>query len=147
VITTDGPRGLRRTLAAAVIDASGTWLTPNPLGAEGIPAAGEPNAGDRIEPGIPDVLDGDPRRYEGHRVAVVGSGHSAQNAVRDLAALAQHHADTQVTWIIRRAETGQMFGGKANDQLPERGRAPCRSWRGGLVRGTCFGNKRCRSVD
>ncbi len=122
VVTTDGPRGLQRTLAAAVIDASGTWLTPNPLGAEGIPAAGERHAGGRIEPGIPDVLGRDRRRYEGRRVAVVGSGHSAQNAVRDLAALAEHHTDTQVTWIIRRAEAGQMFGGKANDQLPERGR-------------------------
>ena len=27
-----------------------------------------------------------------------------------------------MTWIIRRADAGQMFGGKANDQLPERGR-------------------------
>src|SRR4029078_9240724 len=25
-------------------------------------------------------------------------------------------------WIVRRPEAGQMFGGKANDQLPERGR-------------------------
>ncbi len=122
VITTDGPRGIERTLAAAVIDASGTWLTPNPIGAEGVPAAGERHAGDRIEPGIPDVLGRDRRRYANRRVAVVGSGHSAQNVVRDLAALAERHRDTQVTWIIRRAEAGQMFGGKANDQLPERGR-------------------------
>jgi hypothetical protein len=27
-----------------------------------------------------------------------------------------------VTWIVRRAEPGQLFGGQANDQLPERGR-------------------------
>ena len=122
MITTDGPRGIERTLAAAVIDASGTWLTPNPIGAEGVPAAGERHAGDRIESGIPDVLGRDRRRYANRRIAVVGSGHSAQNVVRDLAKLAERHRDTRVTWIIRRPSTGQMFGGKANDQLPERGR-------------------------
>ena len=42
--------------------------------------------------------------------------------VRDLAALAKRHPDTRATWIVRRTETGQMFGGKANDQLPARGR-------------------------
>jgi hypothetical protein len=31
VVTTDGPHGLERTLAAAVIDATGTWTSPNPL--------------------------------------------------------------------------------------------------------------------
>jgi thioredoxin reductase len=122
VITTDGPHGAQRTLAAAVIDASGTWLTPNPLGAEGIPASGERRAGERIDPGIPDVLGRERRRYANRRIAVVGSGHSAQNVVRDLAALAVRHSDTRVTWIVRRPETGQMFGGKANDHLPERGR-------------------------
>ena len=122
VITTDGPHGMQRTLAAAVIDASGTWLSENPLGAEGIPAAGERHAGDRIEPGIPDVLGRDRRRYANRRIAVVGSGHSAQNVIRDLAALAERYPDTTVTWIVRRPEAGQMFGGKGNDQLPERGR-------------------------
>jgi thioredoxin reductase len=122
VITTDGPSGPERTLAAAVIDASGTWRSPNPLGAEGIPAIGEATALDRIDAGIPDVLGADRHRYTGRRVAVVGSGHSAQNAVRDLVALAERDRDTRVTWIVRRAEPGQMFGGKADDQLPERGR-------------------------
>jgi cation diffusion facilitator CzcD-associated flavoprotein CzcO len=122
VVTTDGPHGTERTLAAAVIDASGTWLTPNPIGAEGIVAIGEGDAADRIEAGIPDVLTRDRSRYANHRVAVVGSGHSAQNVVRDLAALADDNRDTHVTWIIRRPDAGPMFGGKANDQLPERGR-------------------------
>lgn len=122
VITSDGPHGPERTLAAAVIDASGTWLSPNPLGAEGISALGERAVADRIEAGIPDVLGRDRRRYAHRRVAVVGSGHSAQNVVRDLATLAGRAPNTSVTWIVRRPEPGQMFGGKANDQLPERGR-------------------------
>jgi thioredoxin reductase len=122
VVTSDGPHGPERTPASAVIDASGTWLSPNPLGAEGIPAMGERAAAEQVEAGIPDVLGRDRRRYANRRVAVVGSGHSAQNVVRDLATLVRRAPDTTVTWIVRRAETGQMFGGKANDQLPERGR-------------------------
>jgi hypothetical protein len=122
LVTTDGPHGVERTLTRAVIDASGTWLTPNPVGADGRPAIGERNAGELIESGIPDVLGRDRRRYARRRVAVVGSGHSAQNAVRDLAVLADRYPGTDVTWIIRRSDPGQMFGGKANDQLPERGR-------------------------
>ncbi len=122
VVTTDGPHGLERHLARAVIDASGTWLSPNPVGADGRPAIGERNADDLIESGIPDVLGRDRRRYGRRRVAVVGSGHSAQNAVRDLAVLADRYPGTQVTWIVRRNAAGQMFGGKADDQLPERDR-------------------------
>ena len=36
------PQGRTRLLARAVIDASGTWTGPNPLGADGLPALGEP---------------------------------------------------------------------------------------------------------
>ena len=43
--------------ARAVIDASGTYETPNPLGANGLPAIGEAAHADRIFYGIPDVLD------------------------------------------------------------------------------------------
>jgi hypothetical protein len=39
--------------ARAVIDASGTWNQPNPLGASGLPALGEPEAGSRISYGSP----------------------------------------------------------------------------------------------
>lgn len=122
VVTTDGPHGVEHTMVRAVIDASGTWLRPNPIGADGRPAIGERQAGDLIDHGIPDVLGADRRRYAGRRVAVVGSGHSAQNAVRDLAALADRHPDTTVTWIVRRPDTGRILGGQADDQLPERGR-------------------------
>jgi cation diffusion facilitator CzcD-associated flavoprotein CzcO len=41
--------------ARAVIDASGTYTTPNPLGANGLPAAGERALADRIVYGIPDL--------------------------------------------------------------------------------------------
>ncbi len=122
VITTDGPSGVERTLARGVIDATGTWFTPNPIGADGRPAVGELHADDLIEAGLPDVLGRDRRRYVRRRIAVVGSGHSAQNVVRDLAVLADSAPGTDITWIVRRSDRAQMFGGKANDQLPERGR-------------------------
>src|SRR5436190_197907 len=41
--------------ARAVIDASGTWLRPNPSGSGGIDAIGERECRDRIAYGIPDV--------------------------------------------------------------------------------------------
>jgi thioredoxin reductase len=122
VITTDGPHGVERTVARAVIDASGTWTRPNPLGADGRPAIGERRAVERTDTGIPDVLGHDRPRYADRRVAVVGSGHSAQNVLRDLAALNARHGDGTITWIVRRDEPGHLFGGKADDQLPERGR-------------------------
>ena len=61
VVTTEGPQGVERTLVRAVIDASGTWARPNPLGADGRRAIGERlGAADRIDTGIPDVLGRDP---------------------------------------------------------------------------------------
>ena len=81
--------GVRRDLARAVIDASGTWTTPNPLGASGLPAAGEAEFADRIAYGIPDILGRDRHLYAGRRTLVVGSGHSAANALLELAQLAE----------------------------------------------------------
>ena len=42
--------------ARAVIDASGTWKNPNPVGANGLPAPGEREHRDNIFYGIPGVL-------------------------------------------------------------------------------------------
>ena len=79
-------RGTTRVAASAVIDASGTWTGPNPLGADGLPALGEPAAADRITYGIPDFDDPVVRtRYAGKRVAVAGRGASAQNTLVGLA--------------------------------------------------------------
>jgi SAM-dependent methyltransferase/thioredoxin reductase len=107
-------------LARAVIDVSGTYTSPNPLGAGGVPAVGEAAARDRIVYGIPDVLDHERARYAGRRVLVVGSGHSAFNVLLDLVTLAAQ-VPTTITWAIRRAEIGQMYGGGAADVLPARG--------------------------
>jgi thioredoxin reductase len=108
-------------LARAVIDASGTWRTPNPLGANGVLALGERSAMDHVAYGIPDVLGSARALYVGKRVLVVGSGHSAFNVLLDLAQLARSNPATSITWIVRRSNTSQLFGGEQNDALPARG--------------------------
>ena len=54
-------------LARAVIDASGTYESPNPLGANGVRAIGEAAHAGRVFYGIPDVLERDRPRYAGRR--------------------------------------------------------------------------------
>jgi hypothetical protein len=121
-LVTERPDGRReRFLARAVIDASGTYTTPSPLGAGGLPAEGEAELRDRVFYGIPDVLGGGRGRYAGRRTLVVGSGHSAFNALLDLAALAREAPGTEVVWAVRRREPGQMFGGGERDALAARG--------------------------
>ncbi|MET9538774.1 NAD(P)-binding domain-containing protein [Streptomyces sp. NPDC006553] len=113
-----------RVLARAVIDASGTWSTPSPAGGDGLPALGERAAADRISYRVPDLKDPAVRaRYAGRRTAVIGSGASAFTTLASLAALAksQDGADTRATWILRRAISGNTFGGGSADQLPARG--------------------------
>jgi thioredoxin reductase len=108
-------------LARAVIDASGTWSRPNPLGASGVPAAGEREAADRIFYGIPDATGLHRDRYAGRRVLIVGSGHSAFNALLDLVELAKDAPGTEITWAVRRASVDKLFGGGAKDALSARG--------------------------
>ncbi|HEY0017249.1 MAG TPA: FAD-dependent oxidoreductase [Longimicrobium sp.] len=119
VRTADGRT--ERLLARAVIDASGTYQSPNPIGAGGLPVEGEAELADRIHYGIPDVLGRDRARYAGRRTLVVGSGHSAFNALLDLAALAREAPGTETVWAIRRTEPGLLFGGAEKDRLPARG--------------------------
>ncbi|KRF02598.1 flavoprotein [Nocardioides sp. Soil777] len=115
--------GHRRLLARAVVDASGTWTSPNPLGADGYPALGEREHAVRITYGIPDLADpAVAARYAGKHVAVAGRGASAQGVLIGLAALARRDADTRVSWLLRRPSVGDAFGGGDNDQLEQRGR-------------------------
>ncbi|CAL9447506.1 Ferredoxin--NADP reductase [Actinosynnema sp. ALI-1.44] len=109
-----------RIAARAVIDASGTWGDPNPLGGDGLPALGEREAADRIAYRVPD-LAAERERYAGKRIAVAGSGHSALTALVVLAELAERHPGTHVTWLLRRGAVGNAFGGGEADQLPARG--------------------------
>ncbi len=107
--------------ARAVIDATGTWGTPNPLGANGLAAIGEPGAAGQIFYGIPDVGVALRRRYEGKRTLVVGAGHSAANALLSLADLAKQSPATRMAWAVRSQALQRVYGGGAADALPARG--------------------------
>jgi len=107
--------------ARAVIDATGTWSQPNPLGANGLPARGESEHRERIAYGIPDVLGRDRHRYAGKRTLVVGAGHSAANALLALAELARQVPGTELAWAVRTPTLARVFGGGTADALPARG--------------------------
>ncbi len=114
--------GEERVFARAVIDASGTWTTPSPAGASGLPALGENAAADRITYRVPDLKDPAIRaRYAGKRTAVIGSGASAFTALATLADVAKDEPGTHAMWILRRGISGSTFGGGEADQLPARG--------------------------
>ncbi|MET7496214.1 NAD(P)-binding domain-containing protein [Streptomyces sp900116325] len=116
------PEGEERVFASAVVDASGTWTTPSPAGASGLPALGERAAADRVSYRIPDLKDPAVRaRYAGKRTAVIGSGASAFTALASLADLGKDEAGTHAVWILRRGISGSTFGGGNADQLPARG--------------------------
>ncbi|MGN9789274.1 FAD-dependent oxidoreductase [Nonomuraea sp. ZG12] len=103
--------------AGAIIDASGTYTSPNVLGAGGLPAHGEAAASRLVDHALPDVLGADRDRYEGRHTLVVGAGHSAATTLLALAQL----EDARITWAIRGGSAGRAYGGGAADALPARG--------------------------
>ncbi|MCP3374601.1 NAD(P)-binding domain-containing protein [Bradyrhizobium cajani] len=113
-----GPEVLR---ADAVIDASGTWFSPNPAGSNGLPAIGEVGCADRVAYGMPDVRGVDRARYAGKTVAVLGAGHSAVGTLIDLVHLSDEVPGTQPVWLLRGSDPAKAFGGGRNDKLAARG--------------------------
>jgi hypothetical protein len=110
----------RVDLARVVIDASGTWHNPNPLGASGLPAIGETAVGDRLAYGMPDILGRDRGRYAGKRVAVVGSGYSAINVLLDLTKRGEPAGG--LFWVVRGKNMAKIYGGGEADELAARGK-------------------------
>jgi Pyridine nucleotide-disulphide oxidoreductase len=113
--------GDKRLVADGVIDASGTWFSPNPGGSGGIPAPGETEARARIRYGMPDVGGIDRARYAGRIVAVLGGGHSAIGTLIELARLAEGAPGTRIIWLYRGGDVRKAFGGGDADQLSARG--------------------------
>ncbi len=109
--------------ARAVIDASGTWTTPNPLGQAGLEAPGEAEAraAGTITAPLPDVSGTDRARFAGQHVLVVGAGHSAANTLLELGALAQDAPGTRISWAVRSADVARVYGGEDRDELAARG--------------------------
>lgn len=113
--------GLHEQRARAVIDASGTWSQPNPLGIHGLPVPGEAEARAHIVHGMPDILGADRARYADRKVLVVGAGHSAAGNLLALATLAEQVPGTRLAWAVRGTDLRRLFGGGENDGLPARG--------------------------
>jgi len=118
--TADGDED--QVLVKAVIDASGTWTNANPLGTNGLTAIGEKANAAHITYGIPDVLNKDYARFANKRVMVVGSGHSAINALLDLSSLLDNAPHTQIVWAMRKPRADAAYGGLEDDALPARGK-------------------------
>ena len=107
--------------AKAIIDASGTWKRPNPIGADGLPAIGEVEHKKNIYYGIPDILGKDRDMYKEKNVAVIGGGHSAINSLLELADLKNEFPSTNLIWIMRKSKIEDAYGGLDADELPGRG--------------------------
>lgn len=107
--------------AKAVIDATGTWNSPNPIGSGGVFAVGEIENRDKIFYGIPDILAAHVDRYKNKSVLVVGSGHSSINAILELDKLKDKYPDTEINWVLRKKNIRDVYGGQENDALAARG--------------------------
>ena len=107
--------------ADAVIDATGTWFSPNPAGADGLAALGEEPNHPQIAYGMPDVLGRERLRYAGKSVAVLGAGHSAIGTLMELSKLKAESPATEIVWLLRGTAPEKAFGGGTNDKLAARG--------------------------
>ncbi|TKH05113.1 FAD-dependent oxidoreductase [Peribacillus simplex] len=104
----------------AVIDSSGTWTNPNPILSNGIWTNAERKLHNQIHYGIPNVVQLE-NRYQNKSIMVIGSGHSAINALLDLATLQQKFPDTKIYWVLRKKQINDVYGGQENDGLAARG--------------------------
>ncbi|MFK4759904.1 FAD-dependent oxidoreductase [Microbacterium sp. ZW T5_45] len=105
--------------ARAVIDASGTYTTPNPLASSGLTPLGFDLVADRVLHALPDVLGRDRERFAGRHTVVVGAGHSAANTLIALGKLVRDEPGTQVTWVIRNPSAIRVSS-SPDDELPDR---------------------------
>jgi thioredoxin reductase len=113
----------RIATADVVIDTSGVYRNPNPLGSGGIPAVGETALRDKIDYWLPDVLGRDRERFARRHTLVVGSGYSAATTFLALFELAELEEGTRVTWATRRElapDAEGPIGRIADDRLPAR---------------------------
>ncbi|WP_231442618.1 NAD(P)-binding protein [Brevibacterium zhoupengii] len=110
-------------LARAVIDTSGTWESPNPLGQAGLPVIGEPEAREAglVTSPLPDILGRDRAQFAGRHTLVVGAGHSAANTLLALGELRETEPSTRISWVIRGTDPASVYGGGDQDGLPARG--------------------------
>lgn len=104
--------------ADAVLDASGGFTIPRPVGHGGLPVPGERTL---VRPPIRTLgaLEGAAGALRGKRVLLIGDGHSAANAMAMLPALAVDAPDTRIIWAVR-SPNRRPCEEVSNDPLPER---------------------------
>lgn len=107
--------------ARAVIDASGTYGSPNPLSSSGLEPIGAADVDELVLHALPDVLGADRGQLAGRHTAVVGAGHSAANTLIALAELARTDPETRITWLIRNASALRVSS-SPDDELADRAR-------------------------
>lgn len=105
----------------AVIDASGTYVNPNPLASSGLAPIGAETVAEGIVHALPDVLGIDRARFAGRHTTVVGAGHSAANTLIALAQLARTAPGTRISWLIRNTSAVRVSS-SADDELKDRAR-------------------------
>jgi len=121
VVRTRTTAGIEEIAARAVLDASGTYRSPNPLSASGLDLLGMPEIADRVSNALPDVLGRDRERFAGRHTTVVGAGHSAANTLLALVELARQAPDTTVSWLIRTSRAARVSS-STDDELADRAR-------------------------
>jgi hypothetical protein len=105
----------------AVIDASGTYRTPNSLASSGLDPLGLEDVAEFVAHALPDVLGSDRARFAGKHTTVVGAGHSAANTLLNLATLAEAEPGTRITWAIRNRSAVRVSN-SPDDELAARAR-------------------------
>lgn len=114
-----GIDGAAEIRARAVLDASGTYRTPNSLASSGLDPLGAEEAQEFLSHALPDVLGRERERFAGRHTIVVGAGHSAANTLLALAELARSAPDTTITWVIRTGSAVRVSS-SPDDELPAR---------------------------
>ncbi|MDK8643019.1 NAD(P)-binding domain-containing protein [Niallia taxi] len=121
VIYTEHEGTIQAIEARAVIDATGTWGNPNPANSSGVWLESEKHLKENIFYGLPDILGESISRYKNKKVAVIGSGHSAINALLELGILKEKNPATEILWVIRKEHVEDAYGGEEKDALKARG--------------------------
>lgn len=130
-VLTRGVAGEKVTLYDAILDCTGVYTSPNPVGKGGARCPGEAHLAPYIDYAIPDVIGKARSRFLNKHTLVVGAGHSAATTALAVADLMVHGSRTQLTWVVRRslASDGTMYYIDPNDiasgrrQLGERANA------------------------
>lgn len=130
--------GERIEHADVLIDATGVYTSPNPMGNGGMWAVGERELSAKIDYHLPDVASRDLARFLGRHTLIIGSGHSAASTLRSIAELldvelsdelSSTRSATKITWVVRRdvPAHGFPYTIDANDQSPHRAALHCRA--------------------